>query len=101
MTKIWRHCVSARANRKVYLYFKEKEMRFICNRVKIQNLQLVNFNPLKRKNICTRGSLDHPDLSSLDERLDYSCIIILLTKKFDAKARLTEISVNNLIGHWI
>ena len=24
----------------------------------------------------------------------------MLTKKFDAKARLTEISVNDLIGHW-
>ena len=24
----------------------------------------------------------------------------LLTKKFDVKARLTEISVNNLISHW-
>ena len=43
-------------------------------------------------------SLDHPDLSLLDtndERLDE-----LLTKKFDAKARLTKISVNDLIGHW-
>ena len=40
-------------------------------------------------------SLDHPDLLSLDERLDY-----LLTKIFDAKARLTETSLNNLIGHW-
>ena len=35
-------------------------------------------------------SLDHPDLSSLDERL--------FTKNFDAKARLTEISVNDMIG---
>ena len=41
-------------------------------------------------------SLDHPDLSFLDERL-----VCLLTKKIDAKARLTEISVNELIGHWL
>ena len=40
-------------------------------------------------------SLDHPDLLSLNEHLDY-----LFTKKFDAKARLTEILLNNLIGHW-
>ena len=33
-------------------------------------------------------------LGHLDERLDE-----LLTKKFDAKARLTEISVNDLIGY--
>ena len=39
-------------------------------------------------------SLDHPDLLS-DESLDE-----LLTKKFDAKARLTEMSVNDLFGHW-
>ena len=41
-------------------------------------------------------SLDYPDLSFLDERL-----VCLLTKKIDAKARLTEISVNELIGHWL
>ena len=40
--------------------------------------------------------LDHPDLSSLDKLLDY-----LLTNKFDTKARLTKITVNNLIGHWV
>lgn len=40
------------------------------------------------------ASLNHPELSSLEERLDY-----LLTKKFDVKARLTEISVNDFIGH--
>ena len=43
--------------------------------------------------------MDHPDLSSLehnDERLDE-----LLTKKFDAKAKLTEISVNNFIKRHI
>ena len=34
-------------------------------------------------------------LGHLDERLDE-----LLTKKIDAKARFTEISVNDLIGHW-
>ena len=38
-------------------------------------------------------SFDHPEFWSLDERLDY-----LLIKKFDAKARLTEISVNDMIG---
>ena len=37
----------------------------------------------------------HYILCSVNERLDE-----LLTKKFDAKARPTEISVNNLIGHW-
>ena len=35
------------------------------------------------------SSLDHPDLNSLNE---------LLTNNFDAKARLTEISVKDLIG---
>ena len=39
---------------------------------------------------CIGISLGQPD-----ERLDE-----LLTKKFDVKARLTEISVNDLIGHW-
>ena len=34
-------------------------------------------------------------LGHLDERLDE-----LLTKKFDAKARLIEISENDMIGHW-
>ena len=41
---------------------------------------------------CLNSTLDHPDLVPIDERLDY-----LLTKNLDAKARLTEISVNDLI----
>ena len=45
------------------------------------------------EHLCELFSLDHPDLSSLDERLDY-----LFTKIFDAKARLTEISVDDMIG---
>ena len=56
--------MSAVANRKVNLYFKEEEMRFICIRVNNQILQFVNLNPLKRRNVCTRSSLDHPDLTS-------------------------------------
>ena len=45
------------------------------------------------------SSLDHPDLSSLDMHLD-ECLDELFTIKIDAKARLTEILVNDLIGHW-
>ena len=46
-------------------------------------------------------SLEHPDLCSLDERLDY--LLTTKKKKKYAKARLTEISVllNDLIGHWL
>ena len=43
---------------------------------------------------CQRGiNLDHPDLPSLDKRLD-----LLFTNKFYANRRLTEISVNDMIG---
>ena len=50
------------------------------------------FTSMKKASFITI-SLDHPDLSSLNERLDK-----LFTKKFNAKARLTKISVNDMIG---
>ena len=54
MIKIWRHCVSAVANRKLNFIIQGVKMHFIWNRVKIKSLVNSNLdlNPLKRRNIC-------------------------------------------------